>query len=72
MSESTKAELAHPLVAIDRLEAFIASALVVVGIPADDATEVAKLMAEADAYGGDAHGSPALSLQGVVEKGLAV
>lgn len=56
MSESTKAELAHPLVAIDRLEAFIASALVVVGIPADDATEVAKLMAESDAYGGDAHG----------------
>src|ERR1700681_4618751 len=56
MSESTKAELAHPLVAIDRLEAFIASALVVVGIPADDAAEVAKLMAESDAYGGDAHG----------------
>jgi L-2-hydroxycarboxylate dehydrogenase (NAD+) len=56
MSESTKAESAHPLVAIDRLEAFIASALVVVGIPADDATEVAKLMAESDAYGGDAHG----------------
>src|ERR1700730_8776337 len=56
MSESTKAEFAHPLVAIDRLEAFIASALFAVGIPADDATEVAKLMAESDAYGGDAHG----------------
>src|SRR5580704_17417856 len=56
MSEITKAEVAHPPVAIDRLEAFIASALVAVGIPTDDAAKVAQLMAESDAYGGDAHG----------------
>jgi L-2-hydroxycarboxylate dehydrogenase (NAD+) len=56
MSEGTQAASGQPSVAIANLEAFIASALVAVGIPAGDATEVAKLMAESDAYGGDAHG----------------
>ena len=56
MSESIQAGLAQPPIEIARLEAFISSALVSVGIPTDDATQVAKLMAESDAYGGDAHG----------------
>jgi len=56
MSESTKAELGHTHVPIAKLEAFISSALETVGIPAKDATQVAKLMAAADAHGGDAHG----------------
>jgi L-2-hydroxycarboxylate dehydrogenase (NAD+) len=56
MSESTQPGLSQPPVEIARLEAFIESALVSVGIPADDAAQVAKLMAESDAYGGDAHG----------------
>src|SRR6202140_2226817 len=56
MSESTQPGLGQPPVEIARLEAFIKSALVSVGIPADDAAQVAKLMAESDAYGGDAHG----------------
>jgi LDH2 family malate/lactate/ureidoglycolate dehydrogenase len=56
VSETTKAELGHPPVAIAKLEAFISSALVSVGIPAEDASQVAALMAESDARGGDAHG----------------
>jgi L-2-hydroxycarboxylate dehydrogenase (NAD+) len=56
MSESVQAGLGQPPVEIARLEAFISSALVSVGIPTDDAAQVAKLMAESDAYGGDAHG----------------
>src|SRR6202047_4548925 len=56
MSESIQPGLGQPPVEIARLEAFIASALVSVGIPTDDAAQVAKLMAESDAYGGDAHG----------------
>ncbi len=56
MSESTQAASGQPSVAIAKLEAFIASALVAVGIPEDDAKQVAKLMADSDAYGGDAHG----------------
>jgi len=56
MSESSKAGLDHPPVSIAGLEAFISSALEAVGIPAEDATQVAALMAEADARGGDAHG----------------
>src|SRR6202140_174931 len=56
MSESIQAGLGPPPVEIAKLEAFISSALVSVGIPADDAAQVAKLMAESDAYGGDAHG----------------
>lgn len=56
MSEGTQAASGQPSVAIAKLEAFIASALVAVGIPEDDAKQVAKLMADSDAYGGDAHG----------------
>src|SRR6202048_3400738 len=56
MSESTKAGLGNPPLSIARLEAFITSALTSVGIPTWDAREVATLMAESDAYGGDAHG----------------
>jgi L-2-hydroxycarboxylate dehydrogenase (NAD+) len=56
MSESTKAGLRNPFVSIGKLEAFITSALASVGTPGDDARQVAALMAESDAYGGDAHG----------------
>ena len=56
MSEGSKAGLDHPPVSIAELEAFISSALKALGIPAADATQVAALMAEADARGGDAHG----------------
>src|ERR1700680_529568 len=56
MSESTNTGSEHPPVAIGKLEAFISRALVSGGIPTDDAAQVAKLMAESDAYGGDAHG----------------
>ena len=56
MSEGTQAASGQPSVAIAKLEAFIASALVAVGIPEDDAKQVAKLMADSDAHGGDAHG----------------
>src|SRR5450631_2331273 len=38
------------------IEAFIADALGVVGLPAADAAEVAELMTEADLTGADAHG----------------
>jgi L-2-hydroxycarboxylate dehydrogenase (NAD+) len=56
MSESTKSELDHPAVALAKLEAFISTALAAVGIPVEDASQVAALMAESDARGGDAHG----------------
>jgi L-2-hydroxycarboxylate dehydrogenase (NAD+) len=56
MNESTQAGFGHAPVAVARLEAFIAKALGSVGIPAEDAAQVAKLMAASDAHGGDAHG----------------
>src|SRR6202790_4240756 len=56
MSESIQAGLGPQPVEIAKLEAFISSALVSVGIPADDAAQVAALMAASDASGGDAHG----------------
>jgi LDH2 family malate/lactate/ureidoglycolate dehydrogenase len=56
MTENAKAELGHPPISIAKLEAFITSALASVGIPAEDARQVAALMAESDAHGGDAHG----------------
>jgi L-2-hydroxycarboxylate dehydrogenase (NAD+) len=56
VSETTKSELGHPPVAVAKLEAFISSVLVSVGIPTEDASQVAALMAESDARGGDAHG----------------
>jgi L-2-hydroxycarboxylate dehydrogenase (NAD+) len=56
MTETTRAELGHPPVPVAKLEAFISSALASVGIPSGDASQVASLMAESDARGGDAHG----------------
>src|ERR1700737_4332251 len=56
MSDSTKPRLAPPPVSIARLEAFISSALTSVGIPREQASQVAALMAASDASGGDAHG----------------
>src|ERR1700737_3977633 len=56
MSDSTKPRLAPPPVSIARLEAFISSALTSVGIPREQASQVAALMATSDASGGDAHG----------------
>jgi LDH2 family malate/lactate/ureidoglycolate dehydrogenase len=47
---------AHPRVGITELTGFITRALASAGVPPDDATQVAALMAEADARGGDAHG----------------
>jgi LDH2 family malate/lactate/ureidoglycolate dehydrogenase len=43
-------------VSLDRLTAFIAEALRVLGLPAADATTVATLMAQADLQGSDGHG----------------
>src|SRR3982074_595735 len=56
MSETTKPARGQPRVGITELAAFIMRALTSAGIPADDATPVAALMAESDARGGDAHG----------------
>src|ERR1700682_574463 len=56
MSESMKAEFGHPPIAVAKLEAFISSALISVGVPTEDAAQVAELMAASDAHGGDAHG----------------
>lgn len=56
MSDTAKPAAGQALVAIPRLVEFIARALVAAGIPAEDAGQVAALMAESDARGGDAHG----------------
>jgi len=56
MSETAKPVPRHPRVGITELRGFVVRALVSVGIPPEDATQVAALMAEADARGGDAHG----------------
>jgi L-2-hydroxycarboxylate dehydrogenase (NAD+) len=56
MSETAKPAASQPLVAVAILVDFIARALAAAGIPPDDAHQVAILMAEADARGGDAHG----------------
>jgi L-2-hydroxycarboxylate dehydrogenase (NAD+) len=42
--------------AAEQLEAFIARAFRVVGLPADDAAEIARLMVQADLRGADGHG----------------
>jgi L-2-hydroxycarboxylate dehydrogenase (NAD+) len=55
MSEAKPAP-GHPHVGITEITGFITRALASVGIPAEDATQVAALMAEADARGGNAHG----------------
>jgi len=56
MSETAKPAASQPLVAIATLVEFITRALAAAGIPAEAAGQVAALMAEADARGGDAHG----------------
>jgi L-2-hydroxycarboxylate dehydrogenase (NAD+) len=56
MSETAKPAAGQPLVEIAKLIEFITRALAAAGIPPDDASQVAALMAEADARGGDAHG----------------
>jgi LDH2 family malate/lactate/ureidoglycolate dehydrogenase len=56
MSESAKPVASQPLVPIANLVEFIARGLAAAGIPPGDARQVAALMAEADARGGDAHG----------------
>ena len=56
MSETAKPAAGQPLVPIATLVEFISRALAAAGIPPEDARQVAALMAEADARGGDAHG----------------
>src|SRR5713101_10132460 len=56
MSETAKTAPGQPRVEITEIVGFIKRALVSVGVPPEDASQVAALMAEADARGGDAHG----------------
>jgi len=56
MSEIAKAVADPPPIPFTTLSEFIARALAAAGIPPDDARNVAALMAESDARGGDAHG----------------
>jgi L-2-hydroxycarboxylate dehydrogenase (NAD+) len=56
MAETAKTAASQPRVEIATLIKFIARALETAGIPPGDARNVAALMAEADARGGDAHG----------------
>src|SRR5216684_8706765 len=56
MSETAKPAASQSLIEIAILIKFITRALEAVGIPPEDASQVAALMAEADARGGDAHG----------------
>jgi L-2-hydroxycarboxylate dehydrogenase (NAD+) len=56
MSETAQPAASPTFVDIPRLVEFIARALAAAGIPSEDARQVAALMAESDARGGDAHG----------------
>jgi L-2-hydroxycarboxylate dehydrogenase (NAD+) len=56
MSETAKPVPAQPRVEVVEIVGLIKRALMSVGVPPDDASQVAALMAEADARGGDAHG----------------
>jgi len=56
MSETAKPAADQALIEIPKLIEFIARALAAAGIPPEDARQVAALMAESDARGGDAHG----------------
>src|SRR5580692_1727563 len=56
MSESAKTAAGAAPVQITKLVEFISRGLAAAGIPAEDARQVAALMAESDARGGDAHG----------------
>ncbi len=56
MNESAKTAAGAAPVEVAKLVEFIARGLAAAGIPAEDARQVAALMAESDARGGDAHG----------------
>jgi L-2-hydroxycarboxylate dehydrogenase (NAD+) len=56
MSETAKPAAIQPGIEIAEIVMFITRALVSVGVPPVDAGQVAALMAESDARGGDAHG----------------
>jgi LDH2 family malate/lactate/ureidoglycolate dehydrogenase len=56
MNETAQPAAAPAPVPIPKLIDFIARSLTAAGIPSDDARQVAALMAESDARGGDAHG----------------
>src|SRR5260370_39053251 len=56
MSETTSPVPSPPRVGITELQKFITRALTSAGIPTEDATQVAAVMAECDARGRDAHG----------------
>src|SRR5258708_34758253 len=56
MSETAKPAPDQPRVAIAEIVGLITRALVSVGVPPEDASQVAALMAESDARGGDAPG----------------
>src|ERR1700737_2564596 len=56
MSETAKPAPAQPRVEVTEIVGLIKRALESVGVPPEDASQVAALMAEADARGGDAHG----------------
>ena len=56
MSETAKPAAGQLPIEIAKLVEFITRALSAAGIPPEDAKQVAALMAEADARGGDAHG----------------
>src|SRR5260221_2618119 len=56
MTETATPSPGQPHVAIAELNRFVSQALASAGIPQEDATQVAALMAESDARGGDAHG----------------
>jgi L-2-hydroxycarboxylate dehydrogenase (NAD+) len=56
MNEMAKPAAGPALVAVPRLVEFIARSLAATGVPPEDAAQVAALMAESDARGGDAHG----------------
>lgn len=56
MSETAKPAPCQPGVEVAAIVKFIARALASVGVSPEDAGQVAALMAESDARGGDAHG----------------
>jgi L-2-hydroxycarboxylate dehydrogenase (NAD+) len=56
MSETANPAASQPGFEIAEILKFITRALISVGVPPEDASQVAALMAESDARGGDAHG----------------
>lgn len=56
MSDTAKFAASRPRVEIAEIVKFVTRALMSVGVPHEDASQVATLMAESDARGGDAHG----------------